>query len=112
MKPENLGDSGHVNDGADCYTGVTVGSAASSAAPGNPTAGIYEMEMRARTTSAPRGCAAESTCANVFRVNLLPQIFLQRVRDSADRDAFGQRGVGGWNWASWGETGERAARGA
>ncbi|MBI5500809.1 MAG: AMP-binding protein [Deltaproteobacteria bacterium] len=41
-------------------------------------------------------------------MSLLPEIFLQRVRDSAERDAFGQRGVGGWTWASWGETGERA----
>ncbi len=40
--------------------------------------------------------------------SLLPEIFLQRVRDSGDRDAFGQRAVGGWNWSSWGETGERA----
>ncbi|MBI5490486.1 MAG: AMP-binding protein [Deltaproteobacteria bacterium] len=41
-------------------------------------------------------------------MSLLPEIFLQRVRDSAERDAFGQRGTGGWTWASWGETGERA----
>jgi long-chain acyl-CoA synthetase len=41
-------------------------------------------------------------------VNLLPSLFLQRVKDSADRDAFGQRSPRGWEWASWGETGERA----
>lgn len=41
-------------------------------------------------------------------MNLLPSLFLQRVKDSADRDAFGQRSPRGWEWASWGETGERA----
>ena len=38
-------------------------------------------------------------------MSLLPEIFLQRVRDSADRDAFGQRGPGGWTWASWATNG-------
>lgn len=41
-------------------------------------------------------------------MDLLPSLFLQRVKDSADRDAFGQRSPRGWEWASWGETGERA----
>lgn len=41
-------------------------------------------------------------------MELLPSLFLQRVKDSADRDAFGQRSPRGWEWASWGETGERA----
>ncbi|MBN1770122.1 MAG: AMP-binding protein [Deltaproteobacteria bacterium] len=41
-------------------------------------------------------------------MDLLPSLFLQRVKDSAEREAFGQRSPRGWEWASWGETGERA----